>query len=139
MILFWEVEFIGANKKGIEEYLFECSGCSTGFEVIFCNEGEAFFEMGKKLYDWTKEKLQDPSDYLYYDNLTLDGQVNKTKFPYNAGQMLQASVLLYNLTKQNSYLEEAQRLALACSQYFFENFVSDDKKFRAIKMVIFGL
>lgn len=92
-----------------------------------------FFEMGKKLYDWTKEKLQDPSDYLYYDNLTLDGQVNKTKFPYNAGQMLQASVLLYNLTKQNSYLEEAQRLALACSQYFFENFVSDDKKFRAIK------
>lgn len=96
--------------------------------------------MGQKLYDWTKEKLQDPSDYLYYDNLTLDGQVNKTKFPYNAGQMLQASVLLYNLTKQNSYLEEAQRLASACSQYFFENFVSDDKKsFRAIKMVIFGL
>lgn len=93
-----------------------------------------FLEMGQSLYDWTKEKLQDPSDYLYYDNVTLDGQVNKTKFPYNAGQMLQASVLLYNLTKKNSYLEEAQRLASACSQYFFENFVSDDKKsFRAIK------
>lgn len=28
-------------------------------------------------------------------------------------------LLSYNLTKQNSYLEEAQRLALACSQYFF--------------------
>lgn len=95
---------------------------------------EHFLEMGKKLYHWTKENLQDSTDYLYFDNIALDGTVNKTKFQYNSGQMLQASVLLYNLTQKVSYLEEAQRLASACSQYFFEDFVSDDgKTFRAIK------
>ena len=48
--------------------------------------------------------------------------------------MLQASVLLYNLTKENLYLEEAQRLASACGQYFFEDFVAEDgESFKAIK------
>ena len=64
----------------------------------------------------------------------MDGSVNRTKFQYNAGQMLQASVLLYNLTKENLYLEEAQRLASACGQYFFEDFVAEDgESFKAIK------
>lgn len=93
-----------------------------------------FFRMGQDLYYWTKKNLQDPADYLYFDNITLDGSVNRTKFQYNAGQMLQASVLLYNLTKENLYLEEAQRLASACGQYFFEDFVAEDgESFKAIK------
>lgn len=93
-----------------------------------------FFRMGQDLYYWTKKNLQDPADYLYFDNITLDGSVNRTKFQYNAGQMLQASVLLYNLTKENLYLEEAQRLASACDQYFFEDFVAEDgESFKAIK------
>lgn len=90
--------------------------------------------MGQDLYYWTKKNLQDPADFLYFDNITLDGSVNRTKFQYNAGQMLQASVLLYNLTKENLYLEEAQRLASACGQYFFEDFVAEDgESFKAIK------
>lgn len=93
-----------------------------------------FFRMGQDLYYWTKKNLQDPADFLYFDNITLDGSVNRTKFQYNAGQMLQASVLLYNLTKENLYLEEAQRLASACGQYFFEDFVAEDgESFKAIK------
>lgn len=40
----------------------------------------------------------------------------------------------YNLTKENLYLEEAQRLASACGQYFFEDFVAEDgESFKAIK------
>lgn len=95
---------------------------------------EHFLTMGQKLYVWTKENLQDSVDCLYYDNIALDGRIDKSKFQYNSGQMLQASVLLYNLTKDKSYLEEAQCLASACSSYFFEDFVSEDGlKFRALK------
>lgn len=93
-----------------------------------------FLDIGQKLYYWTKKNLQDPSDYLYFDNISLDGNINKTKFQYNTGQMLQATVLLYNLTKDSAYLEEAQRLASACNQYFFEEFVSENgESFKAIK------
>lgn len=93
-----------------------------------------FFDIGQKLYHWTKKNLQDPSDFLYFDNMSLDGNINKTKFQYNTGQMLQAAVLLYSLTEDSTYLEEAQRLASACDQYFFEEFVSENgESFKAIK------
>lgn len=93
-----------------------------------------FFDIGQNLYHWTKKNLQDPSDFLYFDNISLDGNINKTKFQYNTGQMLQAAVLLYSLTEDSIYLEEAQRLASACDQYFFEEFVSENgESFKAIK------
>ena len=39
-----------------------------------------FFRMGQDLYYWTKKNLQDPADFLYFDNITLDGSVNKPSF-----------------------------------------------------------
>lgn len=93
-----------------------------------------YLDMGQQIYHWTKENLRDDADGLYFDNIGLDGTVNKTKFQYNSGQMLQAAVLLYNLTHDTAYLEEAQRLAKACSGYFFENFVSENgQEFKVVK------
>lgn len=72
------------------------------------------------LYDWTKKHLQDPDDYLYWDNINLAGKVQEAKYPYNTGQMVQAGALLYKLTKEKKYLKDAQESAAAGLTYFFE-------------------
>lgn len=93
-----------------------------------------YLEVGNDIYSWTKNNLQDPQDGLYFDNIALNGTINKTKFQYNSGQMMQAAALLYKLTNQTIYLADAQMLAKSCDEFFFENFcASDGKCFRAMK------
>ena len=79
-----------------------------------------YLKRGKELYHWTKTNLQDKSDGLYFDNIRLNGKIDSTKYTYNSGQMLQAAALLYKLTKDKSYLSDANLLAEACTKRFFD-------------------
>ena len=80
----------------------------------------AYLEAGQNLYRWTRRTLRDAGDGLYYDNLSVDGKLDRRKFAYNSGQMMQAAVLLYRITGKKKYLSEARELAAACSARFFE-------------------
>ena len=93
-----------------------------------------YLEQGKGLYAWTKEHLLDTGDGLYFDNVSLDGNIGRAKFAYNSGQMVQAGALLYKATGDESYLKDAQRTAAACYDYFFEEFTpADGEAFRIIR------
>jgi uncharacterized protein YyaL (SSP411 family) len=94
----------------------------------------SYFNKGLLIYNWTKTNLQDPADFLYFDNKNLTGRVDKKKYTYNTGQMLQAAALLYNLTGSKEYLEEAQHIALSAIDYFTEDFLTPEgKKIRLFK------
>ncbi len=71
-----------------------------------------YLGIGQSLYDWTRAHLQD-ADGLYFDNVKLDGKVEKTKWSYNTALMLRAACLLYAITHDAQYLTEAQRVAHA--------------------------
>jgi hypothetical protein len=66
-----------------------------------------------RLYDWTRAHLQDPEDGLFWDNIKLDGQIDRRKYSYNTALMIRANVILYSLTSESSYLAEARRVGLA--------------------------
>ncbi|HEY6913182.1 MAG TPA: glycoside hydrolase family 76 protein [Paludibacter sp.] len=88
----------------------------------------------KKIYTWTKLNLQDKSDFLYYDNISLNRRIGKHKYAYNSGQMLQAAVLLYKITNDKSYLLDAQNIAASGYNFFFENRTDvNDKNRKYIK------
>lgn len=87
-----------------------------------------FLEQSKSLYQWTKSHLQDADDHLYCDNINLEGKVDSKKYSYNSGQMLQAAVLLFNETHEESYLKDAQQLAKDCHEYFFTTNPEDSSK-----------
>jgi uncharacterized protein YyaL (SSP411 family) len=92
----------------------------------------AHFHTGVELYEWTKEHLQD-DDFLYLDAIRLDGSIDRRKFTYNSGQMMQAAALLYKLTENVAYLIDAQNIAKACYDYFFSDFVGKDgEEFRLL-------
>jgi len=94
---------------------------------------EKYLEAGKDLYNWVKNHLRDWEDGLYFDRINLDGTIEKGKYTYNSGQMLQAASLLYRATGDNAYLEDAQILAKACSSYFFKTCNTDEKPVRILK------
>ncbi len=103
-----------------------CSNAPTAvlaFQLFETTKDSLYFKWGQKIYDWTKANLQDPSDYLYFDNVSLSGKISKAKYAYNSGQMLQAAALLYKLTGKVMYLNEARIIAKSAIQYFAEDFV----------------
>lgn len=94
------------------------------FKLFKATNDSVYFKQGKDLYEWTQKNLQDSTDYLYFDNIRLDGKIGKAKFAYNSGQMMQSAALLYQLTQNPIYLKEAQNVAKECYNYFFTDFTT---------------
>jgi rhamnogalacturonyl hydrolase YesR len=79
-----------------------------------------YLGIGLRLYDWTRAHLQDV-DSLYFDNIKLDGRVEKTKWSYNTALMLRAGCLLYSILHDPAYLTEAQRVGHAAVAHWFQS------------------
>lgn len=122
------------QKKESKNTCSNAPGTVLALKLFMATQDSAYFHLGKELYDWTKKHLQDPSDYLYYDNIKLDGSISKAKYAYNSGQMLQAAAILYQLTNDQSYLIEAQNIAKSSYDFFFEDYTSvGGDSFRLLK------
>ena len=99
--------------------------CSNAPAVVYllklyeATKSKPYLDQAIQLYSWTKDNLQDPSDQIYWDNINLAGKVQKAKYPYNTGQMIQAGALLHKITKKKEYLQDAQASAKAGLGYFF--------------------
>ncbi|MDR0431605.1 MAG: glycoside hydrolase family 76 protein [Tannerellaceae bacterium] len=122
------------QKKESKNTCSNAPGAVYAFKLFEATGDSSYFFKGKELYEWTKSHLQDPDDFLYFDNISLTGKVNKTKFAYNSGQMMQSAALLYKLTKEAHYLTEAQNIAKSCYSFFFADFTGkENESFRLIK------
>lgn len=122
------------QKKESKNTCSNAPGSVFALKLFKATNDSAYFKKGKALYDWTKECLQDGTDYLYFDNIRLDGKIGKAKFAYNSGQMMQSAALLYQLTQDPAYLEEARNIAKECYNYFFTDFTpTGGEAFKMIK------
>jgi hypothetical protein len=72
-------------------------------------------ETARRLYNWTCSHLQDPEDGLFWDNIRLRGRVDRRKYSYNSALMIRANCLFYEITAEDKYRAEAQRLARAAA------------------------
>lgn len=64
----------------------------------------------------------DKADHVCFDNINLSGKVDKRKYPYNSGQIIQAGALLYKITNEKQYLVDAQNVAKGAYEYFFYDY-----------------
>lgn len=121
------------QEKNSKNACSNAPGAVYALKLFEATNDSSYFYKGKNLYEWTKIHLQDTTDFLYYDNIRLNGQIGKAKYAYNSGQMLQASTLLYKLTKEDNYLKEAQKIAQSCYNHFFHDFtIKNGDKFRLL-------
>ena len=123
------------QKKESKNTCSNAPGSVLALKLFKATNDSSYFEKGKKLYEWTQRNLQDSADYLYFDNIRLDGKIGKAKFAYNSGQMMQSAALLYQLTKNPIYLNDAQNIAKECFNYFFTDFTpaTNEEAFRMLK------
>ena len=123
------------QKKESKNTCSNAPGSVLALKLFKATNDSSYFEKGKKLYEWTQRNLQDSADYLYFDNIRLDGKIGKAKFAYNSGQMMQSAALLYQLTKNPIYLKDAQNIAKECFNYFFTDFTpaTNEEAFRMLK------
>ncbi len=71
-----------------------------------------YLQTATRLYRWTCDHLED-TDGLFWDNIKLDGKVDKAKYSYNSALMIRANCLFYAISHQRGYLTEAERIARA--------------------------
>lgn len=50
------------------------------------------FERARRIVDWTRKNLEDPSDGLYWDSISNGGKLDRTKWTYNTALMIRAAV-----------------------------------------------
>ena len=93
--------------------------CSNGPAIIdalklYAITGQhAYRRTARQLYVWVNKHLLDYRDYLYFDNIALNGIIGRTKWTYNTGTMLIANCLFYRITHEKKYWRRANRLAAA--------------------------
>ena len=93
-------------------------GAVLGVRLYEATNDQKYLEEAIETYVWTKNNLMDKQDGVYWDNVSLSGRVDKTKYTYNSGQMIEAGVLLYKHTKNEEYLLDAQKTASGTQQFF---------------------
>ena len=114
--LYWK-EFDSTTKN-------TCSngpGVLLALQLYKATQQEKYLDTAMLLYNWVNKNLKSP-DGLFFDNIKLPSkEIDKRKFTYNLGTMLQSNVQLYNITKDKKYLIAAQRQADAGLKYFYKN------------------
>lgn len=101
--------------------------CSNGPGILIAlqlykiTHEQHYLDTALILYKWVNAHLQAPSG-LYYDNIKIPSlKIDSALYSYNTGTMLQSNVLLYNITGNKNYLQEAIRIADAAQRYFYKN------------------
>lgn len=122
------------QKKSSKNACSNAPGAVFALKLYLATNEREYLDRGRELYEWTKKTLIDTSDNLYFDNIGLDGKIIKWKFAYNSGEMMKAAALLYDITGDNSYLCDAQRIAEGCYGRFFTDYeLPDGRTVRIIK------
>ena len=102
--LYWKLDHQGKNTCS------NAPAAAAALSLAQVSGSPVQFTWGLRLRDWTNSHLQD-KDGLYWDNVNLKGEVQKTKWTYNTALMIRTDLLLYQIKRDKSYLTEARRLS----------------------------
>ncbi|MCC7230356.1 MAG: hypothetical protein IT203_08160 [Fimbriimonadaceae bacterium] len=82
-------------REGDKKSKNTCSNAPSAaacFAVGKYRNGQKLGNEGRRILAWT-QKLMDPSDGLFWDNISLAGKIEKTKWSYNTGLVLRSMAM----------------------------------------------
>ncbi|RFM29545.1 glycoside hydrolase family 76 protein [Deminuibacter soli] len=110
-------------KEGDKTTKNTCSngpGAVLALQLYRSTKDTAYLHTGLSLYNWAVATLMSPEG-LFYDNIRLPAKtIAKQFYTYNSGTMLQSAVLLYEITADKKYLQQAQQMAAAAYHQFYK-------------------
>ncbi len=93
---------------------------ATGALALYTLGDRDQLAQAQRLVAWTDKNLQDPADDLFWDNINLEGKVQKAKWTYNTALMIRANLGLWQATKATKYLQEARREGDSSLRYWVD-------------------
>ena len=96
-----------------------CSNGPTAAAILAIDAFEPSSQWQKRaeaIFRWTNQKLQDPADGLFWDNIALRGKIEKTKWSYNAALMLRTAKDLHRLQPSTTLGTYIKRLEEASAE-----------------------
>ena len=139
-----EDDKLGGGLYWREKFLSSKNTCTNGPAIVgalrlyqLTGDGK-YLETAKRLYTWVNSHLQD-EDGLYWDNIRMDGHLNRRKFSYNSALMVRANCLFHEVTGEDRYLKEATRVAQAAEKEWVreDGAVADSGKFAHLLLEAF--
>ncbi|KQS31160.1 glycoside hydrolase family 76 protein [Dyadobacter sp. Leaf189] len=96
-------------------------GILVALQLYKVSKKKEYLDTALDLYKWTNKHLRSP-DGTYWDAIKIPSmKIDSAKYTYNTGTMLQSNVLLYEITKEQQYLDEAKTIAQAARDFFYVN------------------
>ena len=108
------------QKKDSKNTCSNAPAAAACLAVYERTKNRAYLLKASELYAWTKRNLQDPKDLLFWDNVKLDGKVERPKFSYNTALMIRSAAELGRLTGKQQYKDEAEAMALASEKKWID-------------------
>lgn len=101
--------------------------CSNGPGILIAlqlykiTKKKEYLSTALDLYQWTNKHLRD-KDGIYWDAIRIPGlKLDSAKYTYNTGTMLQSNALLFQITQDKKYLDEAVFIAESAENFFYKN------------------
>ena len=92
-------------------------GAQLGLRLYQITGRQSYLDWALRMYAWTNKYLLSP-DGLYWDHLDLSGTVEKTHWSYNQGVPIGVNALLYEITRNPTYLRRAEHIARTAYDYY---------------------
>jgi hypothetical protein len=117
-------DVLGGGVTWLEGHADQKPACSNGMATLLAlklykaTHDKQYLAWGKRFYNWMYANLRDSAGLYCNDRKTADSSLNRVYYTYNSGSMLEASVLLYQFTKEKKYLSEARQIAGSSLAFF---------------------
>ncbi len=93
-------------------------GALVALKLYQATKNPEYLSIGREIYEWTQENLQD-TDGIYLDAVIINPmRIDRRKFSYNTGTMMESAAMLYEITGEEHFRAETERLAEAAYQHF---------------------
>jgi Glycosyl hydrolase family 76 len=110
--VFWE-DVANSTRNTISN----APNAEVGLEIYQATHDPYYLTWATQMYDWVRGCLLN-SNSMYYDHLDSSGNVNTALWSYNQGTMIGAGTLLYQVTGDQTYLQQAEQTATASVSYY---------------------
>ncbi|MBV9795780.1 MAG: hypothetical protein JO016_17780 [Actinobacteria bacterium] len=110
--VFWE-DVANSSRNTVSN----APNAEVGLQLYQVTHDPYYLTWATRMYNWVRGCLLNPNG-MYYDNLTDSGDVSTALWSYNQGTMIGAGTLLYQVTGNRTYLQQAEQTATASVSYY---------------------
>jgi hypothetical protein len=126
------VPFSNAKTNTQRNTVTDGPAAELGVQLYRITHEARYLQFAEMAYGWVRQCLLEPTG-LYADHVELDGAVNHSLWSYTQGVMVGAGTLLYQVTHEAAYLNQARQTAKAAVAYFnYPRLASENPFFAAV-------